>query len=281
MPGEGQVEAHRALLERGESHVPRGEPDSRADRGDVVEVVVEPLQLEQERAGASQLPRRREAEDALAGQRVGDRVGDRAGAAGSLGKGQAVGQLLPLGGALQPAVLVEEAQVEEEDPLADDVEAEVARTRSRRRGSARRRPRTPPRPRRGRSSSPCRGGGRRAGAAARGRGIAGRRGRGPRARPIPPRAGSRRSRAARRPRGRSTGRGCWRRARTARASAAASPALRRRLRRSARRRRALRDRRRASPKPGQPPARRSGAACRRAHAPLLIRASTMSEPGRA
>ena len=31
-----------------------------------------------------------------------------------------------LGGALEAAVLVEEAQVEEEDPLADDVEAEVA-----------------------------------------------------------------------------------------------------------------------------------------------------------
>ena len=123
--GEGLVEAHRALLQRGEGHVPGGEADPGADGADVVEVVVEPLQLEQQRAGAPQLPGRGEAEDALAGLRVGDRVGDGAGPAGPLGEGQPIGQLPPLGGALEPAVLVEEAQVDEEDPLADDVEAEV------------------------------------------------------------------------------------------------------------------------------------------------------------
>jgi hypothetical protein len=57
--------------------------------------------------------------------RVGDRVGDRAGAAGALGEGETLGELPPLGGALQSAVLVEEARVEVEDALADHVEAEV------------------------------------------------------------------------------------------------------------------------------------------------------------
>ena len=86
MAGELRVEPHRALLQRGEGHVPGGEADAGADRGDVVEVVVEALELEQQRAGAAQLRVEGEPDAALAGLGVGDRVGDGAGAAGALGE---------------------------------------------------------------------------------------------------------------------------------------------------------------------------------------------------
>ena len=52
--GQALVEPLRALLERGEGHRARREADARADRRDVVEVVVETLELEQQRAGAAQ-----------------------------------------------------------------------------------------------------------------------------------------------------------------------------------------------------------------------------------
>ena len=57
MTRESLVEPQRTLLQRREGHVPGGEADPGADRGDVVEVVVEALQLEQQGAGAAQLPR--------------------------------------------------------------------------------------------------------------------------------------------------------------------------------------------------------------------------------
>ena len=65
----------------------------------------------------------------LARVRVGDGVRDRAGRAGALGVGEALVERSAFGGALEAAVLVEEARVEVQDALADDVEAEVARTR--------------------------------------------------------------------------------------------------------------------------------------------------------
>ena len=70
---------------------------------------------------------REQPERSLAGLGVGDRVGDRAGPAGTLGVGDAGGQLLALRGPLEATVLVEELGIELEDPLADHVEAEVAR----------------------------------------------------------------------------------------------------------------------------------------------------------
>ena len=50
MAGDARVELPSVLAQRGEALVPGGETDTGADGGDVVEVVPEPLQLEQERA---------------------------------------------------------------------------------------------------------------------------------------------------------------------------------------------------------------------------------------
>jgi hypothetical protein len=52
VPGEALVEPLGALLERGVGHRSGREPDPGADHGDVVQVVVDALELEQERAGA-------------------------------------------------------------------------------------------------------------------------------------------------------------------------------------------------------------------------------------
>ncbi len=124
--GELPVEPLRPLLQRREGHVPGRETDPGADRGDVVEVVVEALELEQQGPRPARFARRGQAQRRLAGERVGDRVGDRAGAAGALGERQARLRLRPLGRALEAAVLVEEPGIDQQDPLADDVEAEVA-----------------------------------------------------------------------------------------------------------------------------------------------------------
>ena len=61
----------------------------------------------------------------LAGECVGDGVRDGAGGAGASGVGEPVLERVALGGALESAVLVEEAGVEVEDAFADEVEAEV------------------------------------------------------------------------------------------------------------------------------------------------------------
>ncbi len=70
--GRARVQPARPLGERGEAVVAGGEADAGADRGDVVEVAPDPLELEQERARARELRRRREPERVLAGVRVGD-----------------------------------------------------------------------------------------------------------------------------------------------------------------------------------------------------------------
>ena len=59
------------------------------------------------------------------GLRIGDGVGDRVGGARALYVGQALSDLDTLGRALEATVLVEEPEVEVQDPLADDVEAKV------------------------------------------------------------------------------------------------------------------------------------------------------------
>ena len=86
-----------------------------------------PFQLEQDGAAAGEVGRRLEAERVLPGVGVGDRVRDRAGGAGTLDVGEALVCGAPLGGALEPAMLVEQTGVEVEDAVADEVEAEVAR----------------------------------------------------------------------------------------------------------------------------------------------------------
>ena len=138
----------------------------------------------------------REPERLLAGVRVGDAVRDGAGGAGALRRTRSPSvERAPFGGALEAAVLVEEPRVEVEDPVADDVEAEVARldhagvdrpdrdlvgvVAAHGHGPARR----------------GRGRGRRAAAAARGRRSRRRRGRRPRARPSRRPARGRRSTA--------------------------------------------------------------------------------------
>src|SRR5581483_1805728 len=125
VPGQRGVEPPRALGQRGEAVVPGRESDAGADRGDVVEVAPDPLQLQQDRADASELGRRVQPERRLPGMRVGGRVRDGAGGAGALDVGEPLVRGPALGGPLEAAVLVEQARVEVEDPVADDVEAEM------------------------------------------------------------------------------------------------------------------------------------------------------------
>ncbi len=127
MSGQRGVEPARALGECGEGVVAGGQANAGADGGDVVQVAPLPLELEQDRADAAELCRRHQPERMLAGARVGDAVRHCAGGAGAHREGESFVELLAFGGALEAAVLVEEARVEVEDPVADDVEAEVAR----------------------------------------------------------------------------------------------------------------------------------------------------------
>ena len=62
----------------------------------------------------------------FAGLGVRDAVGHRAGSTGSLRVADRVGQGKSFGSTLKPSMLVEEAHVDVEDPVADDPEAEVA-----------------------------------------------------------------------------------------------------------------------------------------------------------
>ena len=68
------VQPARALGQRREPAVARGEAAPGADGGDVVQVAPHPLELEQDRPGARELRRRDEPERLLAGVRVGDGV---------------------------------------------------------------------------------------------------------------------------------------------------------------------------------------------------------------
>ena len=74
MPGEAVVESAGAFGERGEGLLPGGEADAGADRGDVVEVVLDALEFEQHGPGACEVAVGVEPERGLAGVRVGDAV---------------------------------------------------------------------------------------------------------------------------------------------------------------------------------------------------------------
>ena len=121
------VESPGALGQGGEERVPGGETHPGTDGGDVVEVVPDALELEQDRACASEVGRRPDSECLLARVRVRDAVRDRARRARAHGVREAVLERVPLGGPLQPAMLVEQPGVDVEDAIAHDVEAEVPR----------------------------------------------------------------------------------------------------------------------------------------------------------
>ena len=125
-PASCGVEPAGLLAERREALVAGGQADAGADGGDVVEVAPEPFQLEQQRARARDLGGGPQPAQALGGVGVGHAVGDGAGAAGARGVGDGVVERHADGGALEAAVLVEEPDVEVQDAVADDVEAEVA-----------------------------------------------------------------------------------------------------------------------------------------------------------
>ena len=192
---EPRVQPPRVVDERREPVRARGEADPGADGADVVEGVPDAFELEQDRSRPGELGRRLEAEELLARLRVRDGVRHPAARAGARDDRQRVREREPLGRPLEAAVLVEQAGVDVEDEVADDVEPEVARLDHAgvdradgdlvRVGAAH--GRREPRQRRRR--------GRRAGAAARGRRSRRRRGRAPRARPSPRRERGRRSSA--------------------------------------------------------------------------------------
>ena len=126
MAGQLRVQSACAFGERDEAHVAGCESDAGADSRDVVEVVPEPFELEEDRAGARDVRGRPQPENLLAGVCVGNGVGDRAGGARPRGVRDPFGEGVALGGAFEAAVLVEEPDVEMQDQVADDVEAKVA-----------------------------------------------------------------------------------------------------------------------------------------------------------
>ena len=89
-------------------------------------MVVEALELERERASDAQVAVGPQSACLLDGVRVSHHVGHRARRAGPLDVRQRVAGLAVLGSPLEAAVLVEQAGVQREDALADDVEAKVA-----------------------------------------------------------------------------------------------------------------------------------------------------------
>ena len=115
MAGEPGVDVLRAVLERGEGHRAGREPDAGAQRADVVEVVVEALELERERASDAQVAVGPQSACLLDGVRVSHHVGHRARRAGPLDVRQRVAGLAVLGSPLEAAVLVEQAGVQRED----------------------------------------------------------------------------------------------------------------------------------------------------------------------
>jgi len=98
------VEPAGALGERGKVIVAGGEADAGADRGEVVEVAPQALELEQDRAHACELDVRCQTEGVLAGVGVGDTVCDRAGGAGAGCIGQSFVERVSFGCAFEAAV---------------------------------------------------------------------------------------------------------------------------------------------------------------------------------
>ena len=127
MPAQDAVQPTRSLGERRECVVAGGEAHAGADCGDVVQVAPRSLELEQDGASATEFGGRHEPECLLAGARVGNAVRHVAGGACARRVGEPRLERLPFGGALEPAVLVEELCVEVEDAIADEMEAKVPR----------------------------------------------------------------------------------------------------------------------------------------------------------
>jgi len=111
VPEQALIETLGALFERSEGHAAGGEADARADRREVVQVVVQTLHLKQDRAGASGRETALEAKYGFGRLGVGDRVGDRAGATRPLCVSDRLLQGDALGGPLQAPMLVEEPEV--------------------------------------------------------------------------------------------------------------------------------------------------------------------------
>ena len=88
MPERLSVDLLGPILERGEGHRARSEPDAGADRADVVQVVVDALELEQHRPRDPQLAVGLQAGGVLDRLRVGQGIRDRARCAGALDVGQ-------------------------------------------------------------------------------------------------------------------------------------------------------------------------------------------------
>ncbi len=127
MPREARVQASRLVRQREEAVVARSEPDAGADGADVVQRVPDPLELEQDRPRPGHLGRRLLPEQLLAGLRIRDGVRHPARRAGTGDGADAVRERESLACPLDSSVLVEEPRVDVQDPVADDVEAEVAR----------------------------------------------------------------------------------------------------------------------------------------------------------
>ena len=127
MAGKPRVQSPGVVHERCEAARSGRQPDAGADRGDVVERVPDALELEQDRACAGELGRGHEAESLFARVRVRHGVCDPAACARAGDDRQSVRERQSFGRPLESAVLVEQARVDVEDQVADDVEPEVAR----------------------------------------------------------------------------------------------------------------------------------------------------------
>ena len=119
------VQSARAFGESGEATRSGREARARAHGRDVVQVAPDPFELEEDRASPSDLTSGVKPANLLDGMGVGDSVRDGAGSACSRDEPGAVVERRALCSSFEAAVLVEQARVEMEDLLADEVEAEV------------------------------------------------------------------------------------------------------------------------------------------------------------
>ncbi len=125
VPGQGRVHPLRPLFELCEGHVAHRKPDAGAHGSDVVDMVVETLELQQQRACAAEVVVGHRADGILDCVGDGDGVGDRTRRAGPLGQSQCLVGTPPDRRLLQPAVLVEQLGIEDENALAHHVKAKV------------------------------------------------------------------------------------------------------------------------------------------------------------